>query len=259
MSLEQGEIPIDHRSPRPLFLQVKEGLKSWIQNGLYDGTLTVGDRIPSQNELSKMLRVSGITIKQALSELQREGYINRIQGRGSFVAKKEKLVLELEKLYSLTTVAEKYGMTPARRVLDLREVPASRRVAGHLEIGEGDRVVKLVRLRLVDDTPLAVDTSYIPLALFPGLLMDNHDEGSLYGLMTHKYGMEPVRAREFFEPVLINAFESDVLRVPIGSPAMLAERIAYNSHDTPIELNRSILRGDWCRFSIDVHKGDFDE
>ena len=76
-------------------------------------------------------------------------------------------------------------------------------------------------------------------------------------LLTEKYGAEPVRAREFFEPVLINAFEAEVLHVPIGSAAMLAERIAYSAADVPIEFNRSVLRGDICRFSIDMHKGGF--
>lgn len=255
LSSWESEIQIEQQSIRPLFLQVKEGLKAWIQNGLHEGTLSTGDRIPSQNELSKSLGVSAITVKRALGELQREGYIQRIQGRGSFIANRQKLLLELENLYSLTTAAEKYGMVADRRVLELKAISASRSAAKALEVEVGTPVAKLVRLRLIDGIPLAVDTSLLPLALFPDLIRDDHSQGSLYTLLTEKYGTEPVRAREFFEPVLINAFEAEVLHVPIGSAAMLAERIAYSAADIPIEFNRSVLRGDICRFSIDMQKG----
>jgi len=250
-----SEILIDHQLRQPLFLQVKEGLTAWIRNGLQVGSLSEGDRVPSQNELSTTLGVSEITVKRALNELQREGYIQRIQGRGSFIAKKHKLELKLEHLYSLTTVAESFGMVPDRRVLDLKEVKASHSVARHLEIEDGIPVAKLVRLRLVDDIPLAVDTSFLPLRLFPELLMDDHGQGALYDLMRTKYGIEPARVHEFLEPVLINDFESEALQVPVGSAAMLAERIAYSIDDAPIEFNRSVLRGDMCRFSVDMHKG----
>ncbi len=253
--LWEREILIDQRSRQPLFLQVKEGLKNWIRNGLQGGSLSEGDRVPSQNELSETLRVSAITVKRALNELQREGYIQRIQGRGSFIAKKHKLELKLEHLYSLTTVAESFGMVPARQVLELKEVKASRRVVRYLEIEDDVPVVKLVRLRLVDDIPLAVDTSFLPLRLFPELLMDEHSHGALYDLMKTKYGIEPVRVHEYLEPVLINDFESEALQVPVGSAAMLAERIAYSADDVPIEYNQSVLRGDMCRFSVDMHKG----
>lgn len=248
-------IPINHHASRPLFLQVKEGLRAWIKNGLDEGALAPGDRIPSENELGRGLGVSAITVKRALNELQREGVIQRLQGRGSFVAQRLKLVLELEHLYSLTTVVERYGMLPARRVLELLEVRANRATAYHLEIEEGAPVARLIRLRLVNDTPLALDTSYVPLRRFPGLLSDDHNHTSLYDLMAHKYGIEPVRAREFLEPVLINAYESEVLDVPVGSPGMLVERVAYDVGHTPIEFNRSVLRGDMCRFSVDMHKG----
>src|SRR5574341_320272 len=221
-------IPINHHASRPLFLQVKEGLRAWIKNGLDEGALAPGDRIPSENELGRGLGVSAITVKR---------------------------VLELEHLYSLTTVVERYGMLPARRVLELLEVRANRATAYHLEIEEGAPVARLIRLRLVNDTPLALDTSYVPLRQFPGLLSDDHNHTSLYDLMAHKYGIEPVRAREFLEPVLINAYESEVLDVPVGSPGMLVERVAYDVGHTPIEFNRSVLRGDMCRFSVDMHKG----
>lgn len=250
----EERVQIDLSSREPLFAQVKEALTEWITRGLRDGSLSPGDRVPSERELSVSLDVSAITVKRALNELQQEGLIQRIQGRGSFIARPRKLILGLERLYSLTTVARERGLDPARECLQLVEMPATESIANNLDIDEDDPVAKVVRLRMVDDIPLAVDTSYLPLALFPGILEDDLDQTALYDLMTHKYNVEPIRAREYLEPALINAYEAEVLEVPVGAPAMLIARTAYGANDVPLEFNKSVIRGDMCRFYIDMLK-----
>jgi GntR family transcriptional regulator len=250
----EERVQIDLSSGQPLFSQLKSALSGWITRGLRDGTLSPGDRVPSERELSEALEVSAITVKRALGELQREGLIQRIQGRGSFIARPRGLVLGLERLYSLTTAALERGMEPARNCLELVEKPATDNIARNLKIARRDRVAKVVRLRLIDDVPLAVDTSYVPLFLFPGILEDDLDRHPLYDLMTHKYGVEPIRAREYLEPTLINEVESKLLRVPVGAPAMLIARTAYGANDLPLEFNKSVIRGDMCRFYVDMLK-----
>ncbi len=247
-------IAIDHSSGQPLFQQVKEGLARWIRSGLREGALSPGDLVPSEHDLTMTLGVSAITVKRALNELQSEGLIQRIQGRGSFIARPRKLVLGLERLYSLTTVAQESGLEPLRRCLEMKSMPATPNIARHLHIAEGAEVAKVVRLRLIDQEPFAVDTSYLPLTLFPGILHDDLDHVALYDLMVNKYNIEPIRAREFLEPTLINDFEAQVLGVPAGSPAMLIERTAYGANDVPLEFNKSVVRGDVCRFSVDMLK-----
>jgi GntR family transcriptional regulator len=250
----EERLQINLESNEPLFSQVKQALTSWINKGLRDGTLSPGDRVPSERELSDTLNVSAITVKRALNELQQEGLIQRIQGRGSFIARPRKIVLGLERLYSLTTVALERGMVPARKCLELIEMLATENIAHHLQITQGDLVAKVVRLRMVDDIPLAVDTSYVPLVLFPGIIDDDLNKYALYELMTDKYNVEPIRAREYLEPTLLNEFESGVLEVPVGAPAMLIARTAYGANDVPLEFNKSIIRGDMCRFYVDMLK-----
>ena len=247
-------VQIDLSSREPLFAQVKDALMDWITRGLRDGSLAPGDRVPSERELSDALGVSSITVKRALNELQQEGLIQRIQGRGSFIARPRKLILGLERLYSLTTVARERGLNPARECLQLVEMSATESIANNLDLEQGDPVAKVVRLRMVDDIPLAVDTSYLPLALFPGILEDDLDQTALYELMTNKYNVEPIRAREYLEPTLINDYEAEVLGVPVGAPAMLIGRTAYGTNDVPLEYNKSVIRGDMCRFYIDMLK-----
>lgn len=247
-------IKIDRASSDPLFLQLKIALEKWIQQGLRDGMLSTGNRIPSERDLCENLGISGITVKRALNELQREGVIQRIQGRGSFIVQPPRLILGLERLYSLTSIALERGMRPTRCCLQTLKMPAPSNIAKKLNLEVGDQTAKIVRLRMLDETPLAVDTSYVPLAIFPHILSDDLNENSLYDLMIRKYGVEPVRAREYFEPTLINDYESQNLGVPVGSAAMLIARIAYDAQDTPIEFNKSVIRGDMCRFYVDMLK-----
>ena len=250
----QEWVQIDRGSAEPFFAQIKEALRKWISHGLRDGSLSPGDRVPSERELSDHLNVSQITVKRALNELQREGTLQRIQGRGTFITRPRKLILGLERFYSLTTVALERGMDPVRRSLELSQVAATENVASQLQVDYGQPVAKIVRLRLVDDVPLAVDTSYLPLHLFPDILNDDLERNALYDLMTNKYDVEPIRAREYLEPTLINPFESDILGVSVGAPAMLLARIAYGPNDVPLEYNKSVMRGDMCRFYIDMLK-----
>ena len=247
-------IQVDQTSADALFLQVKSGLGNWIRNGLRDGMLSPGDRVPSEHELSEALNVSGITVKRALNELQQEGVIQRIQGRGSFIAKPRRIILGLERLYSITTAAQKSGMASTSQTLELKVIPATANIARELRIAQNEDIAKLVRLRLIDGQPLAVDTSYMPLVLFPTIMDMDFDQVSLYEFMANDYGIEPIRAREFLEPVLINEFEAQILEVPQGSPAMLIERIAYGTGDIPVEFNKGVIRGDRCRFSVDMLK-----
>jgi GntR family transcriptional regulator len=250
----KSEITINRSSVRPLYLQVKEALQEWISNGLHDSTLSPGDRMPSENELSEMLQVSPITIKRALDDLRRQGLIQRIQGRGSFIAGQKKMVLPLKRLFNLTALTLEQGMTPNRQTVELTEMNASSRVARRLSVSESAHVARLVRVRLMDRTPFAVETTYLPMHLFPNFLSEYHDRISLYELLLQKYGQEPVSSEDILEPALINPFESKLLEIPVGSLGTLFDRTAYNRKNEPLEFTKTIFRGDLCCFSIDMVK-----
>jgi GntR family transcriptional regulator len=249
----RDNIEINRSSIRPLYLQVKEALEEWIINGLSDGSLAPGDRLPSENELSDRLGLSSITIKRSLDELRRQGLIQRIQGRGSFVGAR-RMVFPLQRLFSLTTLAHNYGMQPSRKVLEITEVAASRRIARRLSINEGTRVIRLVRQRFMDKYPIALDTSHLPLEYFPDLIYRYQEQDSLYDLMKSHYHREVIRAEDEMSPVMINAFESKVLEVPVGSLGIIIDRIGFSPDDTRLEFTKSVFRGDLCSFSFHYKK-----
>jgi len=254
----EEEISINHGSLRPLYMQVKEALEEWITNGLHDGSLCPGDRLPSENELSEKLKISPITVKRALDDLRRQGLIHRIQGRGSFIAEQHKIVLPLTKLFSLTKLTLERGMTPARHTLSIAEQAASPRLANRLNIAEGESVIRLVRVRLMDGKPFAVETTYLPSPLFPDFLALFTDQVPLYDLLAKRYHHVVVRAEDIIEPVLIRSNEAQIFEIPVGSLAFLIQRLAFDSQNRPLESTKSVFRGDLVNFSIETIKEEYD-
>ena len=250
----EREIQVNRTSNRPLYLQVKEGLELWIMTKLGDGSLSQGDRLPSENELSEALNVSNITVKRSLDELRRQGLIQRIQGRGTFVTGQNRLTFDLPRMFSLTSFTEESGMRPARKILEMSEHAATPAVAQVLRLPARARAIRLVRLRLVDQMPVAVDTSYLPVKPFPDLIHVYRDGLSLYELMDQRYRHRIVKAHDSLEPTLIQPFESRVLEVPSGTLGISVERIGYDAHDRPFEFTTMVFRGDLCTFSIDYVK-----
>jgi GntR family transcriptional regulator len=252
----EKQILINRSSVKPLYLQIKESLQAWITNGLHDGSLSPGDHMPSENELSEKLKVSPITVKRALDDLRRQGLIQRIQGRGSFITEHKKIIFPLKKLFSLTEYTREQGKVANRQTLELTEMAASSRQASHLKIPEKTHIARLVRTRLMDNLPFALETTYLPMYLFPNFLNDYQEHIPLYELLEQIYMQEVVRAEDIFEPVLINPFEARVLEIPVGSLGILVERISYNREEKPLEFTKSIFRGDLCSFSINILKGE---
>ncbi len=250
----ETELQINRSSNRPLYLQVKEGLELWIMSKLRDGSLSQGDRLPSENELSEALKISNITIKRSLDELRRQGLIQRIQGRGTFVTGQNRLTFDLPRMFSITAYTKESGMRPARKILEISEHVASPAIAKVLRLTTRARVIRLVRLRLVDQTPVAVDTSYLPLKPLYDLIRVYRDGMSLYELMAERYGCEVIKAHDTLEPTLIKPFESRVLEVPLGTLGVMVERIGYEANGRPLEFTTMVFRGDLCSFSIDYSK-----
>ena len=157
-------------------------------------------------------------------------------------------------LFSLTSLTLQQGMTPRRHTLSIAEQAASPRLANRLNISEGESVIKLVRVRLMDDKPFVVETTYLPSPLFPDFLSFFTDQIPLYDLMATRYHHVVVRAEDIIEPVLIRPNEARIFEVPIGSLAFLIQRLAYDSQDRPLESTKSVFRGDLVNFSNETIK-----
>lgn len=231
----------------PLYHQIKEELLDEIKGG----RLRPGQRVETEQALMARHGVSRATVRQALGQLIAQGYLEVRRGLGTYVAG-PKIEQGLLGFYSFSREVERMGMRPGTRLLGLAVEPVPDAVAAALELAPGTPVTALRRLRLADDEPLIVETSYLPAERFPRLPEHDFDHQRLYDILTVDYGARPVRAREVFEPVLLSSEEAEVLGKRPGDPGLLIERTAFDADGRPVEFCRSVVRGDRCRYFVEL-------
>jgi GntR family transcriptional regulator len=236
--LELGPVPLHH--------QVYLDLRAAIDTGEW----RPGDLLPPERQLAGRYGCSLITVRRALSELAREGRLERTRGRGTTVLR-PRIERDFGGTMSFTEEMQDRGLDPETRLIASRPESAGEVVAAALQIEPGAPTLYLERLRAADGEPLLLEQVHLPAEQFPGLLASDLEHGSLYDLLTARYGTRIVRAREALEPVLLHAREARLLAQRPRTPALQIEGIAYSAEGVPVEFARSYVRGDRTRYYIE--------
>jgi GntR family transcriptional regulator len=224
-------------------------ISQWLLGEVGAGRLRPGDCLPNERDLSAALGVSRMTLRHAFASLERRGAIYRVNGRngGTFVAE-PRVDLDLTALPGLTQLVRDARRRTSSRVLSGTERPATSGEVADLQLVAGDAVYVIERVRLLDDAPLAVETSVVPAGLFPGLIARDLS-GSLYALL-EEYGHRPVSAHEYLDAALTSGLESELLGLPLGAPLLRIERLAADSSGRPVESGTDVLRSDRMRVAV---------
>jgi GntR family transcriptional regulator len=208
--------------------------------------LEVGEAIPSERQLSADLGVSRLTVRAALDDLAREGYLVRRRGAGTFVSE-PKITQELT-MTSFTDDMRRRGMRPSSRTLELRVSPAGARLGRLLRVSPSEPVMIAGRLRLADGESMAIETIHIRSSRVPGLTARDLEQFSLYELLEERYGIEIVGGEQTIEPTVTDEDESAALGVPLHSPAFRFERLTHSAAGEIVEFVESVYRGDRYKF-----------
>jgi GntR family transcriptional regulator len=225
---------LEPSSPLPLYHQLERVLAERIAEGRYR------DGFPGDLELAAEFSVSRGTVRQALDRLSRNGLIVRQQGRGSFVA--APLEYPLGRFYHFAHDMQVRGIPESSRVLARGLVKAPAAVAAALGIPRGERVLRIVRLRLAGDRPLLLETSHFPDDVGAPLRFVDLSAGSLYDLLEQS-GVRLSKVSEEVHPVSLGAEEAEPFGLPAGVPAFAVERIAL-AGERPVEHRLVLGPGD---------------
>lgn len=237
---------LQRSSPVPLYYQLKEIFRSWIIAGRFNS----GERFPSESELQKHFQVSRMTVRRALTELVQEGFLIRERGRGSFVVR-PRVQSQLRRLTSFTEDMQLRGLRVDAMFLDFRVV-CDVEVARKMGVVEDEELVQIRRLRLVEGEPVALQNAYVRHALCPGIVEKGLIEGSLYKTIENGYGLRLGRALQTVEAKPADEYEANLLKIAIGQPVLILERLTYLVDGEPVEYVRSSFRGDRYRFVIEL-------
>jgi GntR family transcriptional regulator len=215
--------------------------------------LSVGDAIPSERQLGIDLGVSRLTVRAALDELVREGYLVRRRGAGTFVA--EPKVAKGIDITSFSDDMRARGLTPESRTLDLHVEMAGARLGRILHVSPSEGIISVKRLRLADGEPMAIELLHTRSSLVPGLTGADLEQNSFYDLLADRYGISIVGGTQTVEPTVTNEEESGALGVPLHSPALLFERVTRASTGDIVEFTSSTYRGDRYRIVTEISVG----
>jgi GntR family transcriptional regulator len=225
-------------------------IEHWLTAGIEAGKLHAGDKLPNEQELAGLLRVSRMTLRQALGSLESRGVVERIPGRqgGTFI-REPRIESDITGVAGFTEQLRRGQVRVSARLVSTGIVPASRHVAHALELERAADVYEIVRVRTARSRPLALERSYLPVEIFPGLL-DQRMSGSLYSRLRRRYHEGPQMAVEYLEPFIATPEIAQLLEVEVGSALLLIERIASSASGRPIEYARDLFRPDRIRISV---------
>jgi GntR family transcriptional regulator len=247
-----GEIRRD--SPIPLYRQ----LKLLIARDIAQGVLGPNDPVGPESELSRRHNVSRITVRQALGELQQEGLITRIVGKGTFVNDRPRAG-RLTRLAGFAEEIRAIGLEPRYEtlVVEFREAPSQ--IATFLQLPARAEVLYIERRLLADDEPVAFARSHLPAELFQGssIPIDRAllDRRSLYELLEQEAGLVLDRATEEVEPQQAGPAEAELLDLDVGDLLLRVHRRVFDSHGRPLEDVDLLYAGSRYAYRVQISRG----
>lgn len=238
---------LNHDSPVPLYAQIRELLRERIVSGAFrsEGLL------PSENEMVKSFGVSRITVRQALNDLQKEGLLFKIHGKGTFVTR-AKAVQSLMRVEGFGEAMSGAGHETFSRVLGHRVMRAGASMAARLRLAEGAEVMEIRRQRFLDRNPISLDVTYVPVDIGKRLVKEDLVRRDVFQILDNDYGYPLECAELKIDAMSADASLAQILAIEEGAAVMRIERLTYTTHERPIDFEYLYYRGDSFQYHVRV-------
>lgn len=232
----------------PMYSQIRE----IIRRQVLDGTYAPHSQVPSESQMMEAFGVSRITVRQALADLQREGLIFKVAGKGSFVAK-PKAFQSLSRLQGFGEAMSPAGYETFSQVLSARRVKASELVARRLQVKPGSMVFEIQRLRHLNREPISVDVSYFRLPLGERLAREDLPARDIFVILENDYGMQLTHAELQIEAISADETLARQLRIAEASPLLRIERLTH-ADEQPVDFEFLYYRGDAFQYRLRIDR-----
>lgn len=206
------------------------------------GRLGPNDRLESEPALAAHYGVSRMTVRQALDQLASDHVVVRRRGSGTYVSATP---VHSRRLSRLGPFHEEVGLGEKAVRTDVKfqgAVQPPDDVRQRLELKPRQKAVRLLRLRLVDRTPAAIQESWLALSLAPGLARERLLGGSLYRTLAERWDVRLRYADVEISAAAADEQQAEWLGVSVGSPLVSVNRRTYGDGSAPVEFARSWTR-----------------
>ncbi|WP_353558155.1 GntR family transcriptional regulator [Paraburkholderia terrae] len=239
----------ESNSPIPLYQQIKDALRS----GILDGKYPPHGRMPSESELQEMFEVSRITIRQALGDLQKEGLIFKVHGKGSFVSQ-PKTIQNITSLQGFAESMSDDGYEIVNRVVSFAFVAANDEVASRLALDPGTKVAEIHRVRLVNREPTSYEITFLPEALGKKLQRADLATRDIFLILENDCGVALGSADLSIDAIPAHAPITRALELKKDAPVLRVERLTYDSNRQPIDFEYLYFKGGTFQYRLRVDR-----
>ncbi len=223
-----------------------------IKKDIHSGQYHAGDKLPSETQLMSLFDVSRITARNALSDLEGNGYIYKVQGKGCFVDVKREEA-SLLRIHSYTQEVLATGMVPTRKIINTEVRKCTVREAALLHLSNNS-VFVIERVYYADNKPLCLTCAVMPYNIFTGIDQLDFQERSLYTTFQDHYGIEMNKTTLSLEAVCASNETAQKMGIKVGTPLLYSEALSYafiNNREVPVEFSVSYHLTSTMKYNIE--------
>ena len=238
---------VDRFNQEKLYIQLTRLLIGEVTAGHW----RLNERIPSEDDLCRQYHVSKITVRQAIANLVSDGYLEKIQGKGTFLRSVQPIVgLMMRTRFTEEMFGREAAVEKELLFRGIQEPPAD--VRGYLET-EGDLFLIRCR-RLVDGEAAALDESFIPCSILPEVDAVDLTRTSLYFLLQERGTRKIFKLVQTLEIAEASAEEAGLLDLSEGISLLVVHRLFKSSDESPVAYTRLLGRTDRYKFETEFER-----
>jgi len=227
----------------PLFVQVAGTIKTRILSHEY----SPGDSIPSAKEFEKEFNVSNITIRRAIEQLTREGYILPRRGRRAQVAEQINNIVEIEitgdfRTWVDTAIGRKFGITV--EIIDRQVITCPKPIREILALDPAEKVERIKRVRKLKESPISYCVNYGPSRLLTQLSSREIEKSTFIDTFQK---VCKIKLQSMEQRVQASSADRDlagILHVDFGFPLFFVQNVYYSRKGIPMEVTQMYYRAD---------------
>lgn len=243
---------IDRESPIPLYYQLKQDLFKQIKNN----ELEKGDRLLSEEELISKYELSRFTVRQALQELENEGWVERKRGKGTFISEPKISLSVAWQLLGFSEDMRRKGHKIESKIVEQKVKEADKEIAKSLKIEKGVPVLFINRLRYVDGEPFVIDHIYLRMDLMPGIEEIDMTNQSLFHIFEKKYEIKITNGIRTLKIALADNQIAAALELKQKEPLFLLTDLIISEGNLPIHMSDTYIAEKNSEFIFNLVRPD---